>query len=159
MRYVEKMKTWDDNWNDIIRYDIFQDAYLKELMCISPKTTIIDFVENYFIEDASGTDQQLVNEPVRIVHYDNEGTDTGNKNVLLRYKEFDIYVKKTELYNATNDRLKSRCKLIAERIKFLLLHDFHIHDLHFEYENEFDMWTKTVGYKRYHIVFSYKTTV
>lgn len=123
-----------------------------------PQTTISQFIENFFIEDA-GTDQLLTNELVRVVHYDSEGNGTGNKNVLLQYKEFDIYVKKSQLYNASNDRLKSRCRLIAERIKWILLKDQHIHNLHFEYENEYDMWTKTVGYKRYHIIFSYKTTV
>lgn len=28
--YVEKTHTWDDNWNDIIRKLIFQDAKMKE---------------------------------------------------------------------------------------------------------------------------------
>lgn len=158
MRYVEKQKTWDDNWNDVIRYEFYQDEKLKEQMCVPPQTTISQFIENFFIEDA-GTDQLLTNELVRVVHYDSEGNGTGNKNVLLQYKEFDIYVKKSQLYNASNDRLKSRCRLIAERIKWILLKDQHIHNLHFEYENEYDMWTKTVGYKRYHIIFSYKTTV
>ena len=158
MRYVEKQTTWDDNWNDVIRYEIYQDAKLKEQLCTPPQATINQFIENYFIE-GSGTDQLQTNELVRVVHYDNEGVDTGNKNVLRRYKEFDIYVKKSHLYNASNDRMKSRCKLIAERIKWILLKEQHIHGLHFEYANEFDMWTKTVGYQRYHLVFTYKTTV
>lgn len=127
-------------------------------MCVPAGTTINQFIENYFIED-SETDQLLNNEQVRVVHYDNKGSGTGNKNVLLQYKEFDIYVKKTQLYNATNDRLKSRAKLISERLKYLLLREKHIYGLHFEYENEFNLWTKTIGYVRYHIVFSYKTTV
>ena len=157
-RYTEKLRTWDDNWNDVIRYEFFQDAPLKAQMCVPPKTTINQFIENYLIEDA-GTDQLLTNEQVRVVYYDSEGTGTGNKNVLLHYKEFDIYVKKNVVYTATGDRLKSRAKLIAERLKYLLLKNEHIHNLHFEFNNEFDMWTKTVGYVRYHIVFSYKTTV
>lgn len=158
MRYVEKLKTWDDRWNDIIRYEFFQDSELKTLMCIPPRTTITKFIESYFVEDA-GTDQLLTDEVVRVTHYDDEGVDTGNKNVKLHYKVFDIYVKKSHLYNATNDLIKSRCKLIAERIKYILQKNYHIYNLHFEYGDEFDMWTKTVGYKRYHIFFSYKTTV
>lgn len=158
MRYIEKIKTWDDNWNDVIRYDFFQDTVLKAQMCVPPQTTINQFIENYFIEDAA-TDQLLTNELVRVTYYDNQGVDTGNKNVLLRYKEFDIYVKRTHLYNATTDRIKSRKLLIAERIKYLLLRNQHIRNLHFEYCNEYDLWTKTVGYSRYHLVFTYKTTV
>ena len=30
MRYAEKTKTWDDDWNDVIRAVIFQDEKLKE---------------------------------------------------------------------------------------------------------------------------------
>lgn len=63
------------------------------------------------------------------------------------------------MYNVKDDRLKSRAALIAERLKYLLLKDQHICHLHFQFEDEFDMWTKVVGYKRYHITFSYKTTV
>lgn len=157
-RYVEKTRTWDDNWNDVIRYEIFQDTTLKEQMCVPEKTPIMDFILNYFIEDAS-TDQLLTDEKVRVVHYDEEGFDTTNKNVFIKYKVFDIYVKKNYLYTATNDRLKSRCILIAERIKYLLLKNPYIHGLRFKYKDAYDMWTKTIGYQRYHLVFSYKITV
>ena len=157
-RYVEKIKTWDDNWNDVIRYEIFQDAELKKQMCVPDKTQIMDFILNYFIEDAS-TDQLLTDEKVRVVHYDEEGLDTSNKDVFVKYKVFDIYVKKNYLYTATSDRLKSRCVLIAERIKYLLLKNQYIHGLRFNYKDSYDMWTKTIGYQRYHLVFSYKITV
>lgn len=30
MLYTEKTKTWQDNWNDIIRYVLFPDVKLKE---------------------------------------------------------------------------------------------------------------------------------
>ena len=30
MRYVEKTKTWDDDWNDVIRTVFFKDAVLKD---------------------------------------------------------------------------------------------------------------------------------
>lgn len=30
MGYVEKTRTWDDNWNNVIRTIIFQDSILKE---------------------------------------------------------------------------------------------------------------------------------
>ena len=158
MGIVEKIQTWDDNWNDIIRHVIFQDVKLKTQMCVPPQTTINQFVEKYFIQDAA-TDQLLKDEKARVVYYDTPGYSTGNKNVRLKYKEFDIYVKDNLLFNATNDRIKNRCKLIAERINYQLRQKYHICNLHFDYEDEYDMWTKTVGYKRYHIVFSYKISV
>ena len=32
-QYVHKVRTWADNWNDVIRYVIFQDPIMRELMC------------------------------------------------------------------------------------------------------------------------------
>lgn len=157
-RYVEKTKTWDDNWNDVIRKVIFKDEKLKTLMLIPGGTAIVPFITKYFIEDAA-PDAILTTEKVRVNYYDAEGYETGNKNVVRKYKHFDIYVKEDCLYDATNDRLKSRTALIGERIKYLLLNKFHICGLHFDYKDEYDMWTKTVGYKRYHIVFSYRISV
>lgn len=101
----------------------------------------------------------VTKEKVRISHYDTRGGDTGNMNVRMKYKEFDIFVKDTELHNADVDRLKSRSEMIAERLKYLLLRDRNICGLRFAYEDEYDLWTKTIGYRRYHIVFSYKTSV
>ena len=127
-------------------------------MMLPEDTTIIQFIEKYFIKDAS-PDEIIFNEPVRIAHYDSQGNDTGNKNVRKKYKEFDIYVKDTALHTASNDRLKSRCNLIAERIKYLLLKDTNVCGLRFAYVDDYDLWTKVMGYKRYRITFSYKTTV
>lgn len=127
-------------------------------MLIPQGTTIKQFIERYFIKDAAA-DEFLIDEQVRVIHYDTTGTGTNNKNVKLKYKNFDIYVKENNLYNANNDRIKSRCNLIAERIKYLLLRNRNICGLRFSYEDDFDMWTKVVGYKRYHITFSYNTTV
>ena len=155
--YVEKIKTWDDNWNDVIRYILFPDAKLKELMMVPPKTTIVQFIDKYFINSAA-SDELLSDEKVRIVYYDTKGKNYGQKNVYLKYKEFDIYVREEFLYTATNDRLKSRAALIAERIKYLLLKKNSACGLHFCYEDEYALWTKTVGYRRDHLVFSYNTT-
>lgn len=96
---------------------------------------------------------------MRVNYYDEQGYDTGNKNVVRKYKAFDIYVKESELYNATNDRIKSRAALISERIKYLLLKQQVICGLHFDYKDEYDLWTKTVGYYRYHLVFAYRISV
>lgn len=158
MRAVEKTRTWKDNWNNIIRDVLFADERQRDLMLLPNKCTIIDFIDKYFIEDEN-TDELLTNEKVRISYYDSEGRDTGNKNVRLKYKEFDIYVKKDVLHTATQDRLQNRYDLIADRLKYLLLKDEHVCCMHFEYEDEHNLFTKMIGYKRYHISFSYKTTV
>ena len=155
---VEKMHTWDDNWNDVIRDVLFQDEILKRMMMVPKNTTVVEFIEKYFIKDAAA-DEFLIDEKVRIVYYDTPGGHTNHMGVRLKNKDFDIYVKSDFLYNATNDRLKSRCNLIAERIKYLLLRNTYICGLRFNYEDEFELWTKVVGYKRYHIIFSYNTTV
>lgn len=156
-RYIEKEKTWDDDWNDVIRKVFWQDYKLKQLMLIPENTAIVPFITKYFIEDAA-PDALLTNEKVRVNHFDTQGYDTGNKNVIRKYKNFDIYVKDDFLYDATNDRLKSRTVLIAERIKYLLLRDFYVCGLRFEFRDEYSLWTKTVGYKRYRLVFSYRIT-
>ena len=83
-------------------------------MLVPDSVRVNEFILKYFVKDAAA-DELLVNEKVRIVYYDRAGWDTGNKNVKLRYKEFDIYVKEDVLYNATDDTLKSRANLISER--------------------------------------------
>lgn len=156
---AEKTRTWDDNWEDVIRYVFFKDEKLKDLMCIPEGTPITKFVDKYFIEDEN-SDEIMTDEKVRITYYDSSGRDTGNKNVFNRYKEFDIYVSNDVLHNATEDRLKKRYKLIAERLKYLLLRNDHVCHLHFSCDDPgYNLYTKMVGYKRYHITFRYKTTV
>lgn len=158
MRYVEKIKTWDDNWNNIIRDVQFKDDKLKEWMLVPQDTSIIQFITKYFIKDAA-PDALLTTELVRVNYYDAQGYETNNPNVLRKYKHFDIYVKENMLYNATDDRLKSRVNLIAERIKYLLIREKIVCDLHFDFRDEYDLWTKTVGYQRYHLVFAYRVSV
>ncbi len=158
MRYADKTKTWDDDWNEIIRTVFYKDDIQKEQMLVPENTPIVSFITKYFIKDAA-TDALLTAENVRISYYDTQGYDTGNPNVIRKYKAFDIYVKESVMYNATIDRIKSRIMLIAERIKYLLLKEKIICGLHFDFRDEYDLWTKTVGYKRYHLVFSYRVSV
>lgn len=128
-------------------------------MLLPENCNIVQFIDKYFIEDEN-TDELMTDENVRISYYDSKGRDTGNQNVRLRYKEFDIYVKKNVLHNATNDRLQNRYDLIADRIKYLLLRYDRVCNMHFELEEDgYNLFTKAIGYKRYHISFSYKTTV
>lgn len=155
---TEKIVTWNDNWNDVIRKVIFPDAKLKEQMLVPSGTTITQFIDKYFIQDAA-PDELVTDEKVRVSYYDTEGRDSGNRNVKGKYKEFDIFVKEDHLFNATDDRLKRRSNLIAERLDYLLRKNYHVCRQHFEYSDEYDQWTKTIGYRRYHIVFSYNISV
>ena len=157
-RYVEKTRTWQDNWNNVVRNVMFKDDRLKELMLVPKTTDIMAFQKKYFIRDGS-TDELLTNEKVRVVARDDEGAFTYNKNVRVKYKVFDIFVSEDVEHTADVDRLRSRQVMIAERIKYLLLRQKICEHLHFEYEDEYDQWTKTVGYKMYRVTFSYKTTV
>lgn len=158
MGRVLKTKTWKDNWNNIIRHVLFPDEELRKLMLLPEDLSIIDFIDKYFIQDENAG-EQLISEPVRIIYWDSEGRDSGNMNVRNKYKEFDIFVKDDILHTATNDRLQNRFDQIAERQKYLLLKDTHVQGLRFRYEDDYNLWTKTIGYKRYHVVFSYKTSV
>ena len=157
-RYVEKTRTWQDNWNNVIRNVLFPDEKLKALMMIPTGTDILEFQKRYFIRDGS-TDELLTNEKVRIVHHDDDGWYTNNRHVRGKFKSLDIYVKEDVEHTADTDRLRSRQVMIAERIKHLLLRSRNCQNLRFEFEDEYDQWTKTVGYKLYKLTFFYITTV
>lgn len=92
MARVEKKRTWKDNWNNVIRYILFQDEKLRTLMCLPEDVTITRFIDKYFIENEN-PDEIITDEKVRISYYDSRGGDSGNKDVRIKYKEFDIYVK------------------------------------------------------------------
>ena len=121
------------------------------------RNNIREFIARYFIEDAM-PDEPVVDEDVRIIYYDEEGSKLGTPHVTKKILAFDIYVKESNLYNATNDRLQRRDKLIAQRLKELLLWKEHVCGLRFQYEDEYYLGARTIGYKRYHLVLSYKTT-
>ena len=95
-------------------------------------------------------DEPVVNEDVRVVYYEEEGSKFGTPHVTKKLLSFDIYVKESCLYNATNDRLQRRDKLIAQRLKELLLWKEHVCGLRFQYEDEYHLGARTIGYKRYH---------
>lgn len=118
---------------------------------------IREFIGKYFIEDAM-PDEPIVNEDVRVIYYDEEGSKLGTPHVTKKILSFDIYVKESMLYNATNNRLQRRDKLIAQRLKELLLWKEHVCGLRFQYEDEYHLGARTIGYRRYHLVLSYKTT-
>lgn len=79
-RYVEKTRTWKDNWNNVVRRVFFRDEELKRLMCIPPDCKITQFIEKYFIEDQS-SGEIITNEAVRVICMDAEGSGFYNSHV------------------------------------------------------------------------------
>ena len=95
---------------------------------------------------------------MRVIYYETEGSKLGTPHVTRKMLAFDIYVKEDALYNVSVDRLKRRDKAIGQRLKELLTGKDHVCGLRFQYEDEYHLGAKTIGYRRYHIVFSYVTT-
>lgn len=150
--------SWMRDWNDIIRYVIFPDEVLKSLMCIPEGTSIIDFIDHYFIR-AGYTNELLEKEDVRIVYGDTNSHETNVPNVVKNTLSFDIYVRQEKLHNATKDRLMYRTHLIANRLNELLTNGGtsgkYLGGYRFWPCKEMDLGTRTVGYVRYNISFEY----
>lgn len=94
------ISTWMKDWNDIIRYVIYPDDVLKKLMLVPEGTTIIDFIDHYFIR-AGYTNELLEKEDVRIVYGDVDSKSTDVPNIMKNTLSFDIYVRTQKLHNAT----------------------------------------------------------
>lgn len=62
---VEKIQTWDDNWNQIVRTIIFKDTKLLNLMMIpsASRTDLVKFIREHFVE-TSQPDEPLLNQNV-----------------------------------------------------------------------------------------------
>lgn len=116
------------------------------------------FIERYFVEDVL-VDAPVTDEKARIVYYETEGAKLyDNRHITKKHIEFDIYVRGTEVYTADVDRLRRRDKLIAQRLKELLTGKEHVRNMRYAYEDDYTLGSKIIGYRRWHIVFSYKTT-
>lgn len=155
---MRKIKTWNDNLNDVIRDVFFADEELIDLMLIPQEyeDDIVTFIQKYFVKDVT-SDEIITNEDVRVCYFQSQGRSIG-MNALKKYWNFDIYVKDSVLHTATTDMLQSRDEMIAEKLKELLTDNRYVCQMRFHYEDSYDMYTKLVGYHRYRIVFSYKTT-
>lgn len=148
---------WVNEWNNIIRDLIFADEELKTLMKIPEGTTIINFIDSYFIR-AGYAGKVLTNQAVRIVYGVPYAEDTNNPNVKRNSIDFDIYVKDTEAHNVCNDRLVFRNQMIAERLIQLLLRSGKTYGYKFNVKFEGDFGTSTIGYSRYKVSFYYMRT-
>lgn len=156
-----KIKTWHDHWNDIIRYVFFSDERFMELMAIplANKENLAAFIQRYFIEDVM-TDAIVVDEDVRIIYRHAEGVDIAHPYMRGKYLEFDIYVKSKPqiMYPNPDDQLQRRDKLLFERIKWLLTNQRCVQQMKFRTIDDYQLASKAQGYMRYHCVFRYNKT-
>ena len=99
----------------------------------------------------------VTDEKVRILYFVGQSRDFGDR-VKTNYLHFDIYTQRDVVYTATDDRLKRRDKLIAQRLRELLTGVTYVHNMRYRFVDEHDLATKTAGYRRYHLTLSYHTT-
>lgn len=155
---LRKTRTWNDNLNDVVRDVFFVDEELLDLMCIPEKYRgdIAVFIQKYLVRDVT-SDEVITNEEVRVCYWQGDSKSIG-MNMIRKTLNFDIYVKDSVQHTASFDILQSRDQLIAEKIKELLTDSKYVCHINFRFEDSYDMYTKLVGYHRYRIVFSYKTS-
>lgn len=155
---MRKTSTWHDNLNNVIRDVFFQDEELLDLMVIDIKDrkNILKFIDKYFVK-AVVSDEIVTDEKVRICYHEEEGRSIGS-NMTKKYLHFDIFVKDEYQHNYGDDMLQSRTELIAEKIKELLTDSKYVCRINFTFMDSYDLYTKTMGYKRYRISFSYKVS-
>lgn len=155
----EKTKTWADNWNDIIRTVLFPDEKLKTLLMIPEKDreNIMAFITEYFVKFPM-TDEVVTGHKVRVIYDEEQSTPMNIPQAVKRKLVFDIFVKSDEVHTADDDRLKDRAVLIYERIKYLLTRTQYVCNMRFQAEDDYGVGAKTIGYRRYRGVFSYKKT-
>ena len=147
---------WINEWNTILRKVIFKDTVLKTLMMIPEGTDIITFFDKYFIR--VGYANTLVeHEDVRIVYGVSGNNDTDVPDVKRNMLNFDIYVKTEHLHDADRDRLLYRTVLIADRLKELLKTNNFVANTGYKFRiaGEGELGTRTIGYARYGISFSF----
>lgn len=152
-------RTWNDNIASILRDVFFPCEELKELLMIpeADRGNIQVFADKYFINDPMG-EEQLTDEKARVLYYATEANAMGNPHVKQKLLAFDIFVRRSERYTASDDGLRGRDKMIVQVIQELLTDNRYVGNMRFTYEDDYELGTKVVGFIRHHIVFSYKTS-
>lgn len=146
---------WDDDWLDIIRDVIFPDTELKELMGVAPKTSILEFVNRYFVQAGKTTSELLTNEDIRVVYgfYPADSTDIPNAHNMTL--SLDIYCPTEKMHTVGKDRLVARTQRIARRFLELLYikprdeNYGYIGVFKFRDPHETVLGTRTIGYERH----------
>ena len=153
---MRKIKTWKDNINDVVRDVVFSDVEFLDYMLIpeDDRENIVKFIDKYFIQNPS-PDELMTTEDVRICYGDLAGRSIG-KNMLKKIMFFDVYVKNEHLHDVGEDLLVSRTDVICQKLKEMLTDRRYVCRINFNYEDDYPLYTKTIGYTRHRILFSYK---
>lgn len=141
-------KTWAMRWDDVRRDIIFPDKELATLMMIPEHTNIVTWSNKYFVDSTLCT-ELVKDEDVRVLWGEAASAMTGNANVNNRRLEFDIYVKRGHLNDATMDLLQSRTRLISQKIQEILTSKEVTGQMAFKYVDDYSIGTKMVGYVRH----------
>lgn len=155
---MRKKQTWKDNINNAIRYVLFPDAELLDLMMIpdGDRENIVKFIDKYFIRNAA-PDEIVSTEDVRICYSEEEGRLIG-ANMIEKYICFDVYVQNDHLHDCGDDFLVFRTDKICQKLKELLTDEKSVQGISYRYKDDFYMYTKLVGYSRHRLVLSYKAS-
>lgn len=148
------VKSWSMRWDDILRDVLFPDEELAELMMIPEDTDIVTWIEKYFVDAALCT-ELVTDEDVRILWYEDQSRRTTNPLVNGRVLSFDIYVKTDHLRDATNDLLRTRTRMIVEKLTEILTSRDTVGRIAFMYDDDYSLGTKTVGYMRHRLTVKY----
>lgn len=123
-------------------------------MMIPANTNIVTWGKKYFVAEALCT-ELVTDEDVRILWYEDQSSRTSNPLVNNRKLCFDIYVKSEHNFDATNDLLRSRARMISQKLEEILTFPDIVGRVDFSYVDDYDIGTKMVGYVRHHLVLSY----
>ena len=118
------------------------------LMMIPDGTNIITWSNKFFVDSTLCT-ELVKDEDVRVLWGEAPSAKTGNPNVNNRRLEFDIYVKREHLNDATNDLLQSRARLISQKLQEILTSKELLGQMVFRYVDDYSIGTKMVGYVRH----------
>lgn len=151
---MKVIKTWTMRWDDILRDVLFPDEELATLMMIPENTDIITWINKYFVDYAICT-ELVTDEDVRILWSEDQATHTPNPLVNKRKMTFDIYVKTQHIKDASDDLLMSRARLISQKLQEILTFPDQCGRVKFEYVDDYDIGTTTVGYVRHVLIVSY----
>ena len=123
-------------------------------MLVPAGTNIVTFVNKYFVDAAICTDL-VTDEDVRILWFEEGSASTGNPSVNKKKLSFDIYVKRERLNDASNDALRSRARMISQKLQEMLTYEDAVGRITFGYVDDYSLGTRMVGYIRHRLTVSY----
>lgn len=123
-------------------------------MLIPEGTNIVTWTNKYFVDAAICT-ELVTDEDVRILWFEEASAATGNPSVNKKKLCFDIYVKREHLNDATNDALRSRARMIAQKLQELLTYEENVGRITFRYVDDYSLGTRMVGYVRHELIVSF----